>query len=105
MWCGGHVIDIVPGDIVSSVILATAAAELTAPGALGGGGAPGGGDGPAVVHACTSTVNPLTVSELMNRGHDLWSVHRPSFQLPLTVLPILAPGYEPNRCVCRRVWG
>lgn len=84
-------IDVVPGDLVSSVILATAAAATQQPDSLSSSP-----EAPPIVHACTSTSCPLAITELMSAG-DFWSSYKPTFQLPLTVLPTVTPEYVPNK--------
>lgn len=81
------------GELVSSTILATAAAVLQRPGSL-----TDATNKPAIVHACTSTtVEPLTVSAMLESGREFWSAVQPTFRLPLTVLPRVAPNHAPNR--------
>ncbi|KAA6426508.1 MAG: hypothetical protein FRX49_03618 [Trebouxia sp. A1-2] len=70
--------DLVPGDIVSSTILAAAA--VTAQGCSRN-------RHPLIVHACTSSQNPLTTGQFFQQIQAYFSTHPPPFRVILGPYP------------------
>eukprot|EP00879_Flechtneria_rotunda_P009277 GHRR01009712.1.p1 GENE.GHRR01009712.1~~GHRR01009712.1.p1 ORF type:complete len:439 (+),score=125.12 GHRR01009712.1:755-2071(+) len=109
-----HVWDAVPGDIVSSVILATAAAtaaqiEIN----RYKNSTIGSNEDPLVVHAGTSTTYPISFVEAFYAGLDFVQQNPPPFRLPGGSLFSIPLDYRPDEAAVKRckywtawkVWG
>ncbi|EIE26253.1 hypothetical protein COCSUDRAFT_46011 [Coccomyxa subellipsoidea C-169] len=72
------VFDVIPGDVCSSIVLASAAAVSQKENQ---------GPAPMVVHACSSTTNPETLYGWWNMGYRYWSASPPPVRLTLGNYP------------------
>ncbi|KAK9916501.1 hypothetical protein WJX75_003432 [Coccomyxa subellipsoidea] len=72
------VFDVIPGDVCSSIILASAAAVSQKERQ---------GPDPMVVHACSSTTNPETLYGWWDMGYRYWSASPPPVRLTLGDYP------------------
>lgn len=98
-----HVWDAVPGDVVTSVILATAAATAAKmdiheykTSRIGKQ------DDPLVVHAGTSTTYPISMAEAFYAGFDFVRQNPPPFRLPGSRLFTIPLDYRPDEAAVKR---
>ena len=116
-----HVWDVVPGDMVANVVLATAAAVAagvdgsiaTAAAEPAGvqGGCPGAPSNDSrndssksllVVHACSSSTYPMTLMEGWNHAVEFMAAHPPKLRISRGQLPRMTPDFLPRPEVVRR---
>ncbi|KAF8068303.1 L-aspartate oxidase [Scenedesmus sp. PABB004] len=95
-----HVWDAVPGDVVCSAILATAAATAARVAVNQYANARPGD--PLVVHAGTSTTYPISFAEAFHAGLDFVRDNPPPFRLPGGGLFTLPMDYRPSEAAVKR---
>eukprot|EP00878_Enallax_costatus_P005649 GHUV01005923.1.p1 GENE.GHUV01005923.1~~GHUV01005923.1.p1 ORF type:complete len:571 (+),score=168.70 GHUV01005923.1:688-2400(+) len=98
-----HVWDAVPGDVVSSVILATAAATAAKVDFNQYRNSKiGSSEDPPVVHAGTSTTYPISMAEAFYAGFDFVKQNPPPFRLPGSKLFTIPLDYRPDEAAVKR---
>ncbi|CAD7696872.1 unnamed protein product [Ostreobium quekettii] len=91
-WYPQSVIDIIPGDVVSSVVLAAAASTVKAPLRE---------HEPMIFHATSSTTYPATSYEMYLYAQRFFTANRP----PFCLLPFGYPDYPADYVPCPyRLW-
>jgi len=103
---GGCVLDAIPVDVVTSMVLAAgaaASAEGRAAAAAAAAGprapaapAPAGMPRPRIYHAASSTSHPLTAASLFRHLERFYAAHPPPVRLPFTRYPLLADAHRPH---------